>query len=122
LEHGVRFTIATDGPEMMRTHLRDEFALLLRVGALDESEARAANDRGHAAARAKYTLRSMVEGSSRHYRRSHAGTQRPRSDHPAPAGGDPPDRRGSVERGARSGAGDLAPHRQGALRRAAAEA
>ena len=27
--HGVRFTIATDGPEMMRTHLRDEFELLL---------------------------------------------------------------------------------------------
>ena len=28
-EHGVPFTIATDGPEMMRTHLRDEFELLL---------------------------------------------------------------------------------------------
>jgi adenosine deaminase len=50
LEHGVAFTIATDGPEMMRTHLRDEFELLLRVGALDEEEARAANARGHAAA------------------------------------------------------------------------
>jgi adenosine deaminase len=25
-EHGVPFTIATDGPEMMRTHLRDEFS------------------------------------------------------------------------------------------------
>src|SRR5439155_21636044 len=25
VEHGVPFTIATDGPEMMRTHLRDEF-------------------------------------------------------------------------------------------------
>jgi adenosine deaminase len=48
LEHGVSFTIATDGPEMMRTHLRDEFELLLRVGALDEEEARAANARGHA--------------------------------------------------------------------------
>ena len=47
-EHGVPFTIATDGPEMMRTHLRDEFELLLRVGALDEDEARAANARGHA--------------------------------------------------------------------------
>src|SRR5581483_8941646 len=33
LDHGVRFTIATDGPEMMRTHLQDE----LRV----------ANARGH---------------------------------------------------------------------------
>ncbi len=48
-DHGVAFTIATDGPEMMRTHLRDEFELLLRVGALDEDEARAANARGHAA-------------------------------------------------------------------------
>src|SRR5881397_1179975 len=45
--HGVAFTIATDGPEMMRTHLRDEFELLLRVGALDEDELRAANERAH---------------------------------------------------------------------------
>jgi adenosine deaminase len=44
--NGVPFTIATDGPEMMRTHLRDKFDLLLRVGALDEDEARAANARG----------------------------------------------------------------------------
>ena len=28
VEHGVAFTIATDGPEMMRTHLRDELELL----------------------------------------------------------------------------------------------
>jgi adenosine deaminase len=49
-EHGVAFTFATDGPEMMQTHLRDEFELLLRVGALDEDELRAANARGHAAA------------------------------------------------------------------------
>jgi adenosine deaminase len=47
VDRGVPFTIATDGPEMMRTHLRDEFELLLRIGALDESEARAANARGH---------------------------------------------------------------------------
>ena len=32
---------------MMRTHLRDEFELLLRIGALDEREAQAANQRGH---------------------------------------------------------------------------
>jgi adenosine deaminase len=50
VEHGVPFTIATDGPEMMRTHLRDEFELLLRIEALDREEARAANRRGHAAA------------------------------------------------------------------------
>ncbi len=49
-EHGVAFTIATDGPEMMQTHLRDEFDLLLRVGALDEDELRAANARAHDAA------------------------------------------------------------------------
>jgi adenosine deaminase len=47
VEHGVPFTIATDGPEMMRTHLRDEFELLIRIGALDADEARAANARGH---------------------------------------------------------------------------
>ena len=49
VDHGVAFTIATDGPEMMRTHLRDELELLERIGALDESELRAANARGHAA-------------------------------------------------------------------------
>ena len=49
VEAGVAFTIATDGPEMMRTHLRDELELLLRIGALDEDELREANARGHAA-------------------------------------------------------------------------
>jgi hypothetical protein len=34
---------------MMRTHLRDEFELLTRIGALDEDEAREANRRGHEA-------------------------------------------------------------------------
>ncbi len=48
-EHGVPFTVATDGPEMMRTHLRDELELLLRIGAADEDELRAANTRGHEA-------------------------------------------------------------------------
>ena len=47
--HDVAFTIATDGPEMMRTHLRDEFALLLRIGALSADGLRQANERGHAA-------------------------------------------------------------------------
>jgi len=55
LDHGVRFTIATDGPEMMRTHLRDELDLLVRIGALDEDELRVANARGHEA--------SFVRGS-----------------------------------------------------------
>jgi adenosine deaminase len=49
VEHGVPFTIATDGPEMMRTHLRDELELLQRIGALDESELAEANRRGHEA-------------------------------------------------------------------------
>ena len=49
VEHGVAFTIATDGPEMMRTHLRDELELLERIGALDAEELRQANARGHAA-------------------------------------------------------------------------
>jgi adenosine deaminase len=47
VEHGVQFTIATDGPEMMRTHLRDELDLLRRIDALDEDELAAANRRGH---------------------------------------------------------------------------
>jgi adenosine deaminase len=49
VDHGVQFTIATDGPEMMRTHLRDEFDLLLRIGALDDAELAEANRRGHEA-------------------------------------------------------------------------
>jgi adenosine deaminase len=49
VEHDVPFTIATDGPEMMRTHLRDEFGLLHRIGALDEDGLAQANARGHAA-------------------------------------------------------------------------
>jgi adenosine deaminase len=49
VEHDVRFTIATDGPEMMRTHLRDELELLQRIGALDEDELAEANRRGHEA-------------------------------------------------------------------------
>jgi adenosine deaminase len=49
VEHGVLFTIATDGPEMMRTHLRDEFDLLLRIGALTQEELTEANARGHEA-------------------------------------------------------------------------
>jgi adenosine deaminase len=45
-EHEVGFTVATDGPEMMRTDLLDELELLLRIGAADEDELRAANARG----------------------------------------------------------------------------
>ena len=49
VEHGVSFTVATDGPEMMRTHLRDELELLERIGALSTEELAAANRRGHEA-------------------------------------------------------------------------
>jgi adenosine deaminase len=49
VDNGVSFTIATDGPEMMRTHLRDEFDLLLRIGALTPDELDEANARGHEA-------------------------------------------------------------------------
>ncbi len=49
VENGVAFTIATDGPEMMRTHLRDELELLERIGALTRDELEAANSRGHEA-------------------------------------------------------------------------
>src|SRR5207248_6937480 len=47
IENGVRFTIATDGPEMMRTHLRDELDMLLRIGALAQDDLDEANARGH---------------------------------------------------------------------------
>ena len=47
VENGVPFTIATDGPEMMHTHLRDEFDLLLQIGALTQDELTAVNQRGH---------------------------------------------------------------------------
>src|SRR3954464_7671936 len=57
VDRGVRFTIATDGPEMMRTHLRDEFELLERIGALSQDELDEANLRGHEA--------SFLRGSSR---------------------------------------------------------
>lgn len=34
-DHDVRFTISTDGPEMLRTYLRDELVLLMRNDVLD---------------------------------------------------------------------------------------
>ena len=38
LDHGVRFTVSTDGPEMLRSYLRDELQLLLRQEVLSLAE------------------------------------------------------------------------------------
>jgi adenosine deaminase len=50
VDRDVPFTVATDGPEMMRTHLRDELELLLTLGALGPDTLRKVNARGHEAA------------------------------------------------------------------------
>ena len=50
VDRDIPFTIATDGPEMMRTHLRDELQLLLDVGALGPEALHDVNARGHQAA------------------------------------------------------------------------
>ena len=55
VERDVSFTIATDGPEMMRTHLRDELRLLLELGAIGPDALREVNVRGHAAAFVRQT-------------------------------------------------------------------
>ncbi len=44
---GVPIVIATDGPEMIGTRLRAEYAMLVRRGALSAEAARRANARGH---------------------------------------------------------------------------
>ena len=44
---GVPLVVATDGPEMIGTRLRAEYAMLVRRGALSLAGARAANERGH---------------------------------------------------------------------------
>lgn len=44
---GVEVVIATDGPEMIGTRLRAEYAMLVRLGALSRDEARAVNARAH---------------------------------------------------------------------------
>jgi adenosine deaminase len=42
VEHGVRFTVSTDGPEMLRSYLRDELQLLMRNEILSLEEAQRA--------------------------------------------------------------------------------
>ena len=44
---GIPVVIATDGPEMIGTRLRAEYAMLVRRGALSAEAARAANERAH---------------------------------------------------------------------------
>jgi adenosine deaminase len=44
---GVPLVVATDGPEMIGTRLRAEYAMLVRHGALTREEARQANARAH---------------------------------------------------------------------------
>ena len=66
IEHGVRFTISTDGPEMLRTHLRDELLLMLRKDVLSVEEIVRAVEVGHEAAfldRAPI-IESSVSGSN----------------------------------------------------------
>ena len=40
VDHGVRFTVSTDGPEMLRSYLRDELGLLMRNEILSLDEVR----------------------------------------------------------------------------------
>jgi adenosine deaminase len=42
VDNGVRFALSTDGPEMLRSYLRDEVALLLRLEILSLDEVLAA--------------------------------------------------------------------------------
>ena len=56
VDRGVAFTIATDGPEMMRTHLRDELQLLIELGVLGADALQSVNARGHEAAFVNRTI------------------------------------------------------------------
>ncbi len=47
--NGVRFTINTDGPYLLHTHLRHEFDLLIAAGALNDAQARECIAAAHAA-------------------------------------------------------------------------
>jgi adenosine deaminase len=49
VDNAVPFTLSTDGPEMLRTHLREELALLLRTEMMTLDEIGKAIETGHAA-------------------------------------------------------------------------
>jgi adenosine deaminase len=61
IEGGVRFTVSTDGPEMLRSYLRDELALLMRHDILSLEEAQRAVDIG---AEASFLDRAPIIDSS----------------------------------------------------------
>jgi adenosine deaminase len=61
VDGGVRFTISTDGPEMLRTYLRDELHLLLRNEILSLGEVERAIEIG---AEASFLDRAPVIASS----------------------------------------------------------
>ncbi len=47
IEYGVRFSISTDGPEMLQTHVAQEFEILVNEGLLSAEEAAACNKCAH---------------------------------------------------------------------------
>jgi len=49
VDHGVRFSISTDGPEMLETNISQEFELLVNGGILSPEEAALANQCAHEA-------------------------------------------------------------------------
>ena len=49
VDGGVSFTISTDGPEMLRSYLRDELAMLMRHEILSLDEVRKAIETGERA-------------------------------------------------------------------------
>ena len=90
LDAGVRVTVSTDGPEMMRTHLRDEFAFLCAIGAMSADEARAANALAHAvsfvAARTGSYSPARCRTSYSARRCTHATRNRAGASSPSPVG------------------------------------
>ena len=72
IDNEVPFTLSTDGPEMLRSHLRDELALLLRTEMMSLDEIRRAIETAHAAT---FLGRSAASQSNR------AARSRPEDSH-----------------------------------------
>jgi adenosine deaminase len=62
VDNRVRFALSTDGPEMLRSYLRDEIAMLLRQDILTLDEVRQAM---HTAEQATFVGRAPVPGGAR---------------------------------------------------------